>query len=175
MRSTGWDEDPDYEVRLYRSLHEDDYAEISQTVAIPRGCRVGFRAKLKGGHHSPYGSGWAEVRVEALNASGSVLGALVFISRLDDTPGNSATVNYQTVPDDNWNTYSFLLDDQLRARLPAVTVPAVTAVKFRARVYGRLLQGHAEALVDDFACEGVVVPGCDMPGIRVISANPDAW
>ena len=152
LRSPGWDEDADYEVRLYRFLH-DDYAEISQNVAIPRGCRVGFRAKLTGEDQESYGSGWAEVRVEALSASQTVLGTLVFISRLSNTPGNSDTVSYQTAPDDGWNTYSFLLDDQLRARLPAVSVPSVTAVKFRVRVYGWLLQGDAEAIVDDFSCD----------------------
>lgn len=58
--STGWDDDGDHEVRLYRDL--GDYAaEISQMIGIPRGCRVGFRARLTGGNHGTYGSGWAEV------------------------------------------------------------------------------------------------------------------
>jgi hypothetical protein len=110
--------------------------------------------------------------VEALDLAKTILGTLVFIPRLDDTPGNSATVNYQKAPDDYWNMYDFLLDDELRARLPSVSIAAVAAVNFRVRVHGRLLQGHAEAIVDDFRLDA---PGCDTPGIRVVEANPNHW
>lgn len=136
-----------YILHLTRSLSSYSFS-THQTLSASKNSEIYLKAKLVGAS-SIYGSGWAEVRINCLNSSGSSVGAIVIISRLGTTPSNTSSVYYSRAPNDNWNTFHFMLGTEIVNHLPAIDPNVVTGIKFEIRVYGSGLSGSANAYVDD--------------------------
>lgn len=133
-RSTSYDADGDYEGCANKNHvnFEDGYAQLYQIIDVA-GTNLEFscKAKCEGYESTDYPQNWTAgaIIIGYLNSSGTTLGETRIYHHTNDCPWtNSSTTHLISVPNTNWNNYSFNLNDEL-SNLSGVNPASVSKIK----------------------------------------------
>ena len=124
-------------VRVYKYMRS--FANLSQDVEIPDlGVEFSASAKLlatKGetsGHYS-----FAALRVVYISPRGGTLGQTMIMKHVGDhPPENTAWQHVYRVTSDDWESYRFVLEDELRNNLTGINRANVAGIKLILESYG---------------------------------------
>jgi len=125
---TSFQTDPDYEVRVYKSLA--GYARVRQTVELPSTLvRFSVSAKLRAAKGTNAGYyAYAAVVLYYLNAADSVLGKTMIVQRVGSfNPVSDSFQHIIEVVNVDWQDHVFVLGDEL-ASIPGVHNDSVAKV-----------------------------------------------
>ena len=129
VRSTGYDDDPDYEVLVEKGTGNGS-AMLNQTIVIPS-IDVVFSVNAKLQVSASSGGPWAATGV-ALHYEdhlGDVLGTTLIVRTTLDCPWiDSETFHMIPVPDEEWNSHGFDVHNEL-TNLSGVDLQAIHQIR----------------------------------------------
>jgi hypothetical protein len=133
-RGTGYDNDPDYELFVYRDFGSG-YCKAWQTIDIPTtDLSFSVNAKLWAYDNDADTLCWAAAAIQVfyLDQAGSILGETRIYFKTSPCPWvSSPTLHLVEVTDDLWHAYSFNVNSEL-TNLPGVSPSAVKQIQVAA-------------------------------------------
>jgi hypothetical protein len=128
-RSVTFDVDPDYEVVVQKATG-NGYGKLIQPVVVPA-TDLDFSVNAKIQVSATSGGPWAAagVALHYEDSLGDVLGTTMIVRVTAECPWiDSDTFHMIPAPDEEWNAFSFNVDDEL-ANLPGVDMMAIHQIR----------------------------------------------
>jgi len=134
-RDTTYQADPDYEVQAYQSMAS--WTTLEQTVNLP-GPLVRFSAWARLVPSTAGGAGYyayGALVLKYMDSTGTALGSTMICRGVAYAPQSTSTLHVITAASANWESYSFLLWDEL-TNLPDIDPFKVAKVSIRLEAAG---------------------------------------